>query len=320
MEYMVRAGYDPSAAITLQETFVRLSGAQDQDWISGLFASHPPSQERVDRNRETAAMYPAGGELGRERYAAAVKGLLETREAYVTYDEGREALAAGDLESAERLAQEAARLVPDEAAFEGLLGEVAYRESRFADAVGHFDKALAADDGFFFNSLGKGMAHLQLNQWDEAQASLAKSAELLPTSGAYYGMGLAAEQQGNTAAAVENYRQAAGSQDGAGQAAQAGLARLDLAQNPGQYLSVRTGLDASGLLVIELGNPTTVTVADVGLRVRYQDPQGAVREASRVVAGPFAPNATQRLATGLGPFPSTNAYEVTLESARVVTQ
>jgi hypothetical protein len=63
-----------------------------------------------------------------------------------------------------------------------------------------------------------------------------------------------------------------------------------------------------------------VTVADVGLRVRYQDPQGAVREASRVVAGPFAPNATQRLATGLGPFPSTNAYEVTLESARVVTQ
>jgi predicted Zn-dependent protease len=234
MEYMVRAGYDPTAAIALQETFVRLSGAQNEDWISGLFASHPPSQERVDRNRETAAMYPAGGELGRERYAAAVKGLLDTREAYETYDEGREALAAGDFAAAERLAQQAARLVPDEAAFEGLLGEIDYRQDRFADAIGHFDKALAADDGFFFNSLGKGMSHLRLNQWNQAQTSLAKSAQLLPTSGAFYGMGLAAEQQGNLTAAVENYRQAAGSQDGAGQAAQAALVRLEQAQNPAQ--------------------------------------------------------------------------------------
>jgi hypothetical protein len=83
---------------------------------------------------------------------------------------------------------------------------------------------------------------------------------------------------------------------------------------------VRTGLDGSGLLVIELANPTTVSVADVGLRVRYQDQQGAVRELRRVVAGPFAPNASQRFATGLGPFTSANAYQVTIDSARVVSQ
>jgi beta-barrel assembly-enhancing protease len=43
---MKAAGYDPSAAITLQETFLRLSEGRRQNWLEGLFASHPPSQER----------------------------------------------------------------------------------------------------------------------------------------------------------------------------------------------------------------------------------------------------------------------------------
>ncbi|MEL0092727.1 MAG: M48 family metalloprotease, partial [Pseudomonadales bacterium] len=54
MVYMVRAGYDPEAAVTLQETFVALSAGRSSDWVSGLFASHPPSEERVARNRDRA--------------------------------------------------------------------------------------------------------------------------------------------------------------------------------------------------------------------------------------------------------------------------
>jgi predicted Zn-dependent protease len=319
MEYMARAGYDPSAAITLQQTFVRLSEGRDEDWLSGLFASHPPSQERVDRNRETAAMYPAGGNLGRERYAAAIAGLKSTREAYAAYDDAREALEAEDFATAERLGQEAARLVPDEAIFDGLLGEIDYRQERYADAVRHFDAALADDDSFFHPSLGKGLSHLRLEQWDAAEASLTTSAALLPTSGAYYGLGVCAEHRGDIPAAIEKYRVAAGSSDAAGQAALAALVRLDLPQNPGQYIAVRTGLDGSGKLVIELANPTSVSVADIGVRIRYQDQQGAVQELRRVVAGPFAPNASQRFATGLGPFASANAYEVTLDSARIAS-
>jgi predicted Zn-dependent protease len=51
MRYMKGAGYDPWGAVTLQEAFVRLSsetGAKPQGFIEGLFASHPPSQERVE--------------------------------------------------------------------------------------------------------------------------------------------------------------------------------------------------------------------------------------------------------------------------------
>src|SRR5690606_29076233 len=43
MRYMSAAGYDPQAAVSLQQTFVRLSeGRGDEGWLAGLFASHPP--------------------------------------------------------------------------------------------------------------------------------------------------------------------------------------------------------------------------------------------------------------------------------------
>ena len=51
MQYMAAAGYDPAAAITLQEKFVALSQGRTTGWIEGLFASHPPSTERVAKNR-----------------------------------------------------------------------------------------------------------------------------------------------------------------------------------------------------------------------------------------------------------------------------
>jgi predicted Zn-dependent protease len=56
MKYMKAAGYDPQGAVTLQETFVRLTqqeGAKKQSWLEGLFASHPPSAERVEQNKQT---------------------------------------------------------------------------------------------------------------------------------------------------------------------------------------------------------------------------------------------------------------------------
>jgi predicted Zn-dependent protease len=68
MLYMSESGYDPQGAVELQETFVELSREKDPDWVNGLFASHPPSLERVRNNQKTAQDLPAGGDIGRERY------------------------------------------------------------------------------------------------------------------------------------------------------------------------------------------------------------------------------------------------------------
>ena len=58
MLYMSEAGYNPLGAVELQKTFVEISEGHNEDWMSGLFASHPPSRERLERNRKMAGELP----------------------------------------------------------------------------------------------------------------------------------------------------------------------------------------------------------------------------------------------------------------------
>jgi predicted Zn-dependent protease len=320
MRYMSLAGYDPQAAVSLQETFVRLSESREQGRLEQLFASHPPSQERVDRNRETAATLPSTGELGGDRYQAATANLRARQPAYESYDSGRAALAEDRLDEAERLAAEAARLLPAEAQIHALLGDIDTERERFDDALVHYNDAIARNDRFFYHHLRKGLVQQRMRQWDAATAELTTSIELLPTADAYFGLGRIAEQRGDRAAALEHYSRAAQSSTAAGQAAQDAAVRLDLPANPGNYLAVRTGLDERGQLVVELANPTRVAVADVVIAVRYVDAQGAVRQANQRFTAQLPPNGAQRWASGLGPFTSADATQVTIESARVIEQ
>lgn len=110
MGYMSQVGYSPSAAVDLQETFVRLSEGRQTDWLSGLFASHPPSAERVARNRETAATLPDSGEYGRERYQRAIAGIMANKEAYEKYDKAIELANEQQVDQARALANEALRM------------------------------------------------------------------------------------------------------------------------------------------------------------------------------------------------------------------
>lgn len=318
MRYMSAAGYDPQAAVSLQQTFVRLSeGRGDDGWLAGLFASHPPSAERVERNRQTAAALPSGGDLGRERYAEATRLLRERKPAYDAQDEARRALAENRPADARRRAEEALRLLPQEAMVHGLLGDIELAERRYEPAVRHYADAIARNDQFFYYRLRKGLAHQQLGQWEASGPELEASIALLPTADGYYGLGRLAERRGDRAGALEHYARAAQSQSETGQAARDAIVRLDLPQNPGNYLQVRTALDNAGQLIVEVANPTGVTVADIGVSIRYADAQGAIRQVGRSFAGQLRPNETRRAATGLGPFTRPDAYQVAITSARL---
>jgi predicted Zn-dependent protease len=320
MRYMSAAGYDPRAAVSLQETFVRLSEQSgEQGRLATLFASHPPSAERVQKNRETAATLPTSGDLGRERYQAATALLRQRAPAYAAYDQGRAALADDKPADAERFAQEALRLLPAEAQFHGLLGDIDSQAKRYADATRHYGDAIGRNDGFFYYHLRKGLAHRELRQWDQARTELESSVELLPTADAYYALGTIAEQRGDRTTALEQYGRAAQSSSAAGTAAQDATVRLDLPANPSKYLAARGTLDSSGQLAVELGNPTRVPVADVVVAVRYADAQGAIREINRQFTGQLAPGAAARWSTGLGPFTRTDAYQISVVAARVVS-
>jgi predicted Zn-dependent protease len=319
MEYMSAAGYDPAAAITLQETFVRLAeGRADSGWFAGLFASHPPSTERVERNRETASRLPAGGEVGRERYAAATARLRETRAGYDAYDRGRAALREDRVDDALALAQEALRAEPNEGHFHALLGDIERRRQRNAAAADHYRAAIMRNPRFFYYPLQLGLTLRDQGDLDGAERYLGDSLMLLPTADAHLGLGRIAEQRGDIVDALEHYRAAAGASSPAGEAAQDAVVRIDLPQNPSTYLQVRSGLDAQGMLRVEIANPTRVAVSDIGIVIRYVTAAGQATSVRRVVTTPLPPNGVQAYNTGLGPFTNESAYEVTLDTARTV--
>lgn len=317
MRYMSRAGYDPSAAVDLQETFVRLSQGRDSGgWFAGLFASHPPSTERVARNRETAAMLPPGGMIGREAYMSATARLQREAPGYESLDAGRQALADGDLALARRQAAMAQEVIPDEALVQGLLGDIEMANDSPETALPRYEQARRQNDRFFYFPLREGDARLALKQIAQADTAYRASIALLPTAGAYLGLGRVAEAQGNVALALEQYGRAAESSDETGAEARAASVRLDLPVNPERYLALASALDANGRLLVEIRNQTSVDVTGIEVAVSFVD-GGQTTLVHRTLDGTLAGGGTRRYATGLGPFAAGTAYDVAIETASV---
>ena len=301
MQYMSRAGYDPRAAIRLQETFVRLAEGRRTSWLEGLFASHPPSPERVAANRETAAALPAGGRLGAAEYHRALAPLAAAAGAYAAYDEGRKALAEGELEQALAAADRAIRGEPAEALFYSLRGDVLRKQGRDQQALAAYDRALEKNPDYFHYALQRGLICQTLGQQTAARRDLRRSLDLLPTAPAHYALGQLARQRGDRAGARDHFRAAARSESSVGQQAYADLVRMDLSERPDQFLKIDFALDQQGRLLARLSNPTPVAVGAIRMQVGYADAAGQMHRARLSYTGPLAAGQSVRLATGLGP-------------------
>lgn len=293
MVYMKKAGYDPRAAVTLQETFVRLSKGQHSDFIKGLFASHPPSDERVEANKVTLAELGEGGEWGREIYAQKVGKLKATQAAYRDYDQGVKVLAAGEAGKAALLAKKAIAVEPREARFQELLGDVALAQKNNKDALAYYDKAIKMQPDYFRPHVQSGIALNNLGRKAEAEKELARSNALLPTATSHYLLGQLAEGRGDVDAALQNYQVAASSDSSVGQSSAAQFLRLDLPRNPDRYLQASAEVDRNGNLYAVVQNPTTVAVDKVRVRVvRYdaatQQPVAQTQPLS--ISSSIAPN------------------------------
>ncbi len=227
---LAEAGYDPYAAVTLQETFLKLSDGREASWLEGMLASHPASSERVQNNRglvETLRSEGfAGGEYGSDRYQNAIRTLRADKEAYAKADQGRQAFREGRTEEALELAEAALAMQNAEPTFHALRGDIRYEQGRFGDAIINYNRAIERDDGFYGHYLGRGMSYVGQGNRAQAKADLNASVELLPTTIAYLELGKIAEAEGNTDLAGRYY-QAAGQSDGpVGQEARARYNRL----------------------------------------------------------------------------------------------
>ncbi|MDR4496740.1 MAG: M48 family metalloprotease [Candidatus Scalindua sp.] len=303
MQYMSRAGYDPRAAITLQEVFVRLSEDRNQntDWLSGLFSSHPPSQERVEANRETAKTLPATGELGVERYQNKIAHLKKTKKAYEAHDKGREALSKGKTEEALALANQANRIEPREGLFDALVGDAYLSQQQYQQALTNYDNAVKDNDKFFYFYVQRGLAKEKLGDQTGALKDLEKSTDLLPTATALNALGNLSLAQGNRQKAIRYFKEAVTSDSEPGRQASRSLVTLDLPVNPNSYLRTNIDLNQKRMVIVQISNPTPVSVRDVNVLIRYPDSQGRALQVVKELKGTIPPGKSALIETGIGP-------------------
>ncbi len=315
MQYMSQAGYDPEGAVDLQETFLRMAAESGRTQGPSLFASHPPSQQRLATNTVTAGELPPGGKLGTTDYAAAMQVLFKAQPAFEAYDAGRKALAEKDFTTASRKAREAISIEPREASFYALLGDTALLQKNYDSAIRGYTDALNRDATFFYYHLQRGIARQRQGDAGGAETDLQSSLKLFETAPAYYALGQIALERRDTGTAKKYFTAAAAGSGETADAAKAELMRMDLSTNPAAYLQLRTGTDNEGQLMIAVNNPNPLAVRDLGFNIRYIDSNGQTREINRSVNGTLAAGQSTTIATGLGPFTSPQQYQVQINAA-----
>ena len=298
MKYMSRAGYNPQGAVALQKTFVKLSEGRKQNWLSGLFVSHPPSQERVQNNLRTLTELPASGEDGKRRFQSRLAHLKKTKPAYDAYDKGRKALAKGDTTLARQLADKAHRLEPREAHFEALLGDIEQKRGNNTAALTHYNKATRLNNGFFYYHLQKGMVNQQLGNRTQAKQDLDSSIKLLPTANAFNSLGDIARQERRYNEAKEYYAKAAQDKSATGKQAFGSLVELDLSENPGKYLKVKLGIDKRGRTIAKVFNNTPKPINGIALSAYFKDAAGRKRNAEFNLRGTLQPGKSASIDLG----------------------
>jgi predicted Zn-dependent protease len=303
MQYMAKAGYDPKAAIDLQKAFVRLSEGKKSDWMSGLFASHPPSQERVDTNRETAKALPSGGYLRKEEFRKKIAGIKKSKPAYDSLEKGQKALAEKKTDQALKFTEEAIAVEPREALFYELKADVMAQKKRYKKALAHYNNSIAKNDRFFRFFLKRGLLKEKMGDKSGAESDLQKSNALLPTALAHNSLGNISLASGQKSQAMEHFSIAATSNSRVGKKAGIAMARLELTDKPEKYIAVRIFLNSKGYVGIDIRNMSPVTIKNVAISLILTGYKGVALAKGKVYFQiPIPPGRRSAQVTRIGPF------------------
>lgn len=207
--YMKKAGYDPTAAVELQQLFLELSEGRDSSFIQGMFATHPPSAKRVQRNRELVDEIGAGGYRGEDVYKRKLATLRKLQPAYDAHDEARKLASEDNMDAALKKINEAIRLAPDEAMFYTLRGRIYKEQEKLQQASDDFDKAVSLYPEMFVYRIYNGLNALELNNLDKARTNLERANQVVPTSIAYLRLGDIAARQNRRDEAIAYYTKVA---------------------------------------------------------------------------------------------------------------
>jgi len=266
MKYMAKTAYNLQGAVELQELFLSFSKGKQSSWFEGLLASHPPSQERVNKNKKHIQSYPSAGNFsGEKEYQVAMSYLNSKLEAYEFSDKANLARSKKDDKKALWLINKAIEIEPKEALFRSIKGEIYEKQGKSKQALSAHNKATELNPNQFSYFLNRANTYLSLNQNENAQADFKHSMSLLPTSSAALELGNLYQLAGQKGKAINYYTQAASSQGQQGSEARKYIARLEINDNPNKYLKVQHIQDPKGPLLASIVNRSPLTIKKITL-------------------------------------------------------
>lgn len=301
MEYMVRAGYDPRGAVKLQETFVKLSKGRQSDFISGLFATHPPSQDRVAANKEKVKTYPPGGITNRAVFQKQIARLRKDQPAYKAQTDAMKALADKKPKQALTYLDKAVKLQNGEGQFWELRGHAWAMLDNPANADKAYSTAIAKNPDYFSHYLARGVLRFKQGQKTTAGKDFEKSQQLLPTPVASLYLGNISQASGDKNAAATYYREAAQTQGDIGQQARDKLALIEMSQAPNRYILNRLTLDSDGYLLLSVYNKSNIPARGVVVQVTEMASTYVSGPSVQIAIGALSANTQKTVTTRIGP-------------------
>ncbi|MBK8188363.1 MAG: M48 family metalloprotease [Cellvibrio sp.] len=208
MKYMHKAGYDPQAAVELQEIFLKLQDGKEPGFIDGLFASHPPSKARIAANKKEATKY-SGGLRNKSQYQKAIAQLVKDKPAYEKFENAQKAMSMKNYIDALALVDQAIQQQPRENLFWDLKGEALLRQEKPTEAINALTQSIEQNPKYFKPYVMRGVAYQATNKLDLAEKDLLTSQRYLPTQDAVYYLGEVYLSKGNRSKASEYFQQAA---------------------------------------------------------------------------------------------------------------
>ena len=217
--YMSMAGWNPKAAITMQELLSSLND-REQTVLDKYLSTHPPADDRIGEIRTViqkedlaSDKYVQGDGIFKERWDNRLAELKKLDKAYKEYDKGQEQLSDQEYQAALQSAQEALKQRSDQAQFYCLKGDALLGLGKLDEAGAAYQKSVQKYPEYAHAKTGLGMVALKQNKYGEAEKHFAAASKIYPQG--YMpvrGLGLARFQQGNYRSAIDPLQSAANPQ------------------------------------------------------------------------------------------------------------
>lgn len=224
-QYISQAGYDPMASFELQHKLMSLKKGSQRDSLNTLFASHPPSEERMARNKKTAASLP-GKTRSRQAYQQNMAQMFKDRPAYQQYKNAEKSLQDKNYDKAISDLNKAIKLQPRESSFWELKGQILSFQKKHSQAVTAFNGAIKHNPSYFKPYVLRGIAYYDSGNLNAAERDLRKGDTIVKTRIASFYQGEVAYDKQQYSLARKFYTPVAQGQDQMAKTAQAKLSTI----------------------------------------------------------------------------------------------